>query len=77
MHIVANGSEVGEKIGSPTQLTDANINDTSASTSSMSNGSTSKPVTNGTTNGSANVTLGTLNVTHVHPISSLSPYHNK
>lgn len=83
MHVVAPGSEVGERIGQPTQYTDTDTNDTasaSTSTSKVTNGTTSfKPVNNGMSNGSsANTTMGgALNVAHTHPISSLSPYHNK
>lgn len=81
MQVVAPGSEVGEKIGSPTQLTDVSTNEVAASTSrsNITNGSTSKPETmpNTSSNGSLNVSMGSLNTSHVHPISSLSPYHNK
>lgn len=85
MHIIAPGSEVGEKLGSPTPLTDMAANDNTAastSTSRITNGSssTNKTVTNGTGYGSgvANVSnIGDLNTSHIHPISSLSPYHNK
>lgn len=76
MHVIAQGSEVGEKIGFPTQLTDTDTNDsaTGSSTSRITSSNTSfRPTTNGTANGSSD----TLNVTHTHPISSLSPYHNK
>lgn len=82
MHVIAHGSEVGYKIGSPTQLTDADTsNNASASTPSTSrmtsSNSSLKQTTNETVNSSANGNSGTLNVAHTHPISSLSPYHNK
>lgn len=84
MTLIAHGSEVGEKIGSPTQLTDSDTNMTNSTAASASNSNnfssniSSKPTANGSSlNESMKGPVGDLNVAHTHPISSLSPYHNK
>lgn len=84
MHVVAHGSEIGEKIGFPTQYSDNDSSVTpsaSASTSKMNGSSSLKTYTNESTNASTTVTtninVGDINGSNTHPISSLSPYHNK
>ncbi|KAJ8958164.1 hypothetical protein NQ318_006103 [Aromia moschata] len=83
MQILVSGEEVGEKIGSPTTLSDAVINEQPSNGSNTST-SVAKPAQNGvavapssSTANSSSTNGASLAGQLTHPISSLSPYHNK
>ncbi|CAG9818455.1 unnamed protein product [Phaedon cochleariae] len=85
LKLIASGAEVGEKIGSPVQLT--NDSSSSAPKTNVSNTNTNGTSTNSSvvynkpaTSNNPTPPMDTsenLSNQMTHPISSLSPYHNK
>ncbi|XP_018574321.1 replication protein A 70 kDa DNA-binding subunit [Anoplophora glabripennis] len=79
MHIVAPGDQFEEKIGSPTPL-EIRSNDESTRNGGASNGYNAADSSTGSRSINSNTTVTNsinLNSQITHPISSLSPYHNK
>lgn len=83
--IVAPGSQVGDQIGNPVQLTEAKKNESSSTDngtaqkqSSYSTNSTRSSNTSSSTVPFGGSNIGTsLEGQMIHPISSLSPYQNR
>ncbi|CAH1992742.1 unnamed protein product [Acanthoscelides obtectus] len=75
MVVLNPGSEVGNKIGNPTQLPDASKEEPAAKTNGTPNTSSiPRPVGSSSMCGESGADLSTQ---MTHPIASLSPYHNK
>ncbi|KAJ8953979.1 hypothetical protein NQ314_007172 [Rhamnusium bicolor] len=85
MNVIVPGEEVGQKIGFPTVLTDTGSNDQTPASNGNASGYGSSTTANtvaaktSTANGSVSFNINGVNLSDqlTHPISSLSPYHNK
>lgn len=78
LEVLVPGHKIERKLGSPSVLSDTEAN-TSASGGSLNGSSSSNLPRTSNSNITVNMNGGDTSLAgvHTHPISSLSPYHNK
>lgn len=77
MEVIATGEEVGNKIGNPKQLEIKPIDPSATKKEHASFGANSMSTTASINSNTSLINGTNLNSQVTHPISSLSPYHNR